>query len=61
MEWMDKQRGEVRKVQWIEAPFPHMVGAVRTKKVDACYGTEPFVTLELGRGGLRETGRPSQI
>ncbi|MEE8448517.1 MAG: ABC transporter substrate-binding protein [Thermodesulfobacteriota bacterium] len=57
-EWLSKAGADPGKVVWLEVPFPFMIGAVRTKKVDAVYATEPFVTLEREKGGVRVVARP---
>lgn len=57
-EWMAKNGADPKKVNWVEVPFPHMIGAVRTGKVEGAYATEPFITLELEQGGIRVVTRP---
>lgn len=58
LEWMSKMGADALKVNWVEVPFPTMIGAVRTKKVDAAYATDPFIALEIERGGIRVVSRP---
>src|SRR3989304_10248269 len=55
---MTKMGADALKVNWVEIPFPAMIGAVRTKKADAAYATDPFVALEIERGGIRVVSRP---
>lgn len=58
VEWVAKDGGDSNKVIWQEMPFPAMAAAVRTKKIDGGYIVEPFLTIELGKGGLRSVGAP---
>lgn len=58
MEWMAKAGADPNRAQWTEIPFPSMVPAVRAGRVDGAYATEPFVTLEVEKGGLKVVSRP---
>ncbi|MEE8448581.1 MAG: ABC transporter substrate-binding protein [Thermodesulfobacteriota bacterium] len=57
-EWMAINGADAKKVNWVEIPFPAMGGALRTKKVDAITGVDPFMTIELGMGGVKIIGYP---
>lgn len=57
-EWISRNGLAPAKVKWTEVPFPTMLGALRTKRVDGAYATEPFVTLEMEKGGMKIIGRP---
>ncbi len=57
-EWMAKNGADPRKVKWVEIPFPVMGGALRTGKVDAITGLDPFLTIEMDRGGVKIVGYP---
>lgn len=58
IEWLALKGADPLKVNWLELPFPNMVPAVRGRKVDAAFPTDPFLRLELERGGLRNIGNP---
>ncbi|MEE8449222.1 MAG: ABC transporter substrate-binding protein [Thermodesulfobacteriota bacterium] len=57
-EWISRSGLDPKKVKWTEVPFPTMLVALRTKRVDGAYATEPFVTMEMERGGMKIIGRP---
>jgi NitT/TauT family transport system substrate-binding protein len=57
-EWVTRNGANQKKVHWLELPFPKMGAALRAKKIDGMYGVEPFITIEMGRGGLRIVGDP---
>lgn len=48
-EWMEKNGANPKKVNWIEVPFPKMMGALAGGKVDAIAAVEPFITILLSR------------
>lgn len=55
---IDKLGGDSSTVNFVEIPFPEMVGAVGQGRVDAAVVNEPFVTA--GRGaGLRSIAAPA--
>src|SRR3989441_1625746 len=45
MEWMDRNGGDPKTVQFVELPFPQMPPAITQGQVDAAAPTEPFVTV----------------
>jgi NitT/TauT family transport system substrate-binding protein len=47
---IDKHGGDAKTVKLIEIPFPEMVGALGTGRVDAVITSEPFTTLGLNAG-----------
>lgn len=49
--WLDRTGGDSNSVKFVEVPFPEMPVAVREKRVDAAWITEPFVSLSLRNGG----------
>ncbi|MFQ5872514.1 MAG: ABC transporter substrate-binding protein [Dehalococcoidia bacterium] len=51
-EWMSKNRADPKNANWVEVPFPNMVSALRTKQIDAACAVEPFISLEVARGGI---------
>jgi NitT/TauT family transport system substrate-binding protein len=57
-EWMSRNGANPKKAIWVEIPFPRMFPALRGKQVDALFGTEPFVTVELEKGGVKAIGYP---
>ena len=57
-EWVTRDGGNQKKVNWLEIPFPRMGAAIRGKKIDGMYGVEPFITIEMSRKGLRILGDP---
>ena len=57
-EWMSLNGADHKKVGWVEIPFPAMGGALRTKRVDAITGVDPFLTAELEAGGVKVIGHP---
>lgn len=58
LEWMTLKGADPKKVNWVEIPFPAMMGALRAGRVDAVYSSEPFIALEMEKGGLRVLERP---
>lgn len=60
-EWLSRHGVEPKKgVNWIEIGFPRMGPALRNRQVDAISQTEPFITVEKERGGVRSIGWPYQ-
>ncbi|MEE8447995.1 MAG: ABC transporter substrate-binding protein [Thermodesulfobacteriota bacterium] len=58
-EWLAQSGVHPEKdVKWIEVPFPRIGPVVRSGQAAAGFYTEPFVTLERGRGGMRIIGYP---
>jgi ABC-type nitrate/sulfonate/bicarbonate transport system substrate-binding protein len=42
--WMDRSGGDSSTVKFVEIPFPAMVGALETRRVDAAFDAEPFLS-----------------
>jgi NitT/TauT family transport system substrate-binding protein len=42
--WIDQHGGDSTKVKFVEFPFPAMGAALETRRVDAAYDVEPFLT-----------------
>lgn len=55
--WIDKNGGKSADVKYVELPFPAMAAAVDTKRVDAAYIIDPFLTAA---GDLRILGRAAE-
>lgn len=52
--WVDKHGGDSKTVKMIEIPFPEMVGALDSGRVDVAIPSEPFTSQ--GRAGNRVIG-----
>jgi NitT/TauT family transport system substrate-binding protein len=52
--WIDKNGGDSKTVKMIEIPFPEMVGALDSGRVDVAIPSEPFTSQ--GRAGNRIIG-----
>jgi NitT/TauT family transport system substrate-binding protein len=52
--WVDKHGGDSKTVKMIEIPFPSMVAALDSGRVDVAIPSEPFTSL--GRSGNRVLG-----
>jgi NitT/TauT family transport system substrate-binding protein len=52
--WIDKNGGDSKTVKMIEIPFPEMVGALDSGRVDVAIPSEPFTSQ--GRAGNRVIG-----
>ena len=52
--WVDKHGGDSKTVKMIEIPFPEMVGALDSGRVDVAIPSEPFTSQ--GRAGNRIIG-----
>jgi NitT/TauT family transport system substrate-binding protein len=50
--WVDKHGGDNKSVKLIEVPFPEMVGALDTGRVDAAIPSEPFTSQGLAANRL---------
>jgi NitT/TauT family transport system substrate-binding protein len=50
--WVDKHGGDAKSVKLIEVPFPEMVGALDTGRVDAAIPSEPFTSQGLAANRL---------
>ena len=56
--WVQKAGGDPGKVTFREVPFPQMLDALRTKRVDAVFAVDPFITIAKGDAGLEFLGSP---
>ena len=52
---LEKAGADIKKVKFVEVPFPQMVAAVSQGRVDAAWALEPFVTIGT-INGLRYIG-----
>lgn len=57
-EWMAMNGADPKKVNMVEIPFPNQGAALRTKTVDAFTSVDPFMSIELERGGVKVIGAP---
>src|SRR5216683_72795 len=49
MEWIERNGGDPKTVQYVELPFPQMPPAITNGSVDAAAPTEPFVTVSTSQ------------
>lgn len=49
-EWVAQSGGDPEKVEFVEVPFPQMMDAVRTGRVDAAMMVEPFLSGGVNDG-----------
>ncbi len=49
MEWIERNGGDPKTVQYVELPFPQMPPAITQGQVDAAAPTEPFVTVSTSQ------------
>jgi len=56
--WMVKHGADPKKVSIIEAGFPDMGPTLRTKRINAAFFSEPFMTVEKDAGGVRALAYP---
>lgn len=56
--WMTKYGADPRKVSIVEVAFPNMGTALRSKRVNAAFFSEPFMTAEKDAGGIRALAYP---
>ncbi len=52
--WIDKNGGDSKTIKMIEIPFPEMIGALDSGRVDVAIPSEPFTSQ--GRAGNRVIG-----
>jgi NitT/TauT family transport system substrate-binding protein len=52
MEWIDRNGGDAKSVQYVELPFPQMPPAITSGSVQAAAPTEPFVTVSTSQDGV---------
>jgi NitT/TauT family transport system substrate-binding protein len=50
---IDKDGGDPSKVKIVEVPFPDMVDALESKRIDAAFIAEPFLLQAVGGGARR--------
>jgi NitT/TauT family transport system substrate-binding protein len=48
--WFDKNGGDVTSYKWTDMPFPDMIGALDTGRVDAALVAEPVLSDALAKG-----------
>jgi NitT/TauT family transport system substrate-binding protein len=48
--WLDKNGGDVSSYKWTDMPFPDMLGALDTARVDAALIAEPVLSDALAHG-----------
>jgi NitT/TauT family transport system substrate-binding protein len=48
--WLDKNGGDVSSYKWTDMPFPDMLGALDTNRVDAALIAEPTLSDALAHG-----------
>jgi NitT/TauT family transport system substrate-binding protein len=57
-EWAARTGGNPDAIQFLEVPFPQMLDAVRTRRVDAAMLVEPFISSGLSDTQLRVVSWP---
>lgn len=58
MEHAERAGVDIKKIDIVEIPFPHMEAALKNGSVDAIIGIEPFVTLSIAHGTARYLDKP---
>jgi NitT/TauT family transport system substrate-binding protein len=58
MSWLDLKGGDSKDTKYVPVPYPGMGDALRGKRVDALNLSEPFLSVELAKGGVEEIGTP---
>jgi NitT/TauT family transport system substrate-binding protein len=58
MSWLDLTGGDAKSAKYVPVPYPGMGDALRGKRVDAVNLSEPFLSIELNKGGVEEIGTP---
>jgi len=48
--WLDKNGGDLASYKWTDMPFPQMIGAINTGRVDAALIAEPVLSDALANG-----------
>jgi NitT/TauT family transport system substrate-binding protein len=48
--WLDKNGGDLASYKWTDMPFPDMIGAIGTGRVDAALIAEPVLSDALANG-----------
>ena len=56
--YLEKNGVDVKKVRFVEVPFPNMGDALTNKQVDAAFLVEPFVTVLRKAGRIKALGYP---
>lgn len=57
-EWVARTGGNPDAIQFLEVPFPQMLDAVRTGRVDAAMMVEPFISSALSNAQVRIVSWP---
>ena len=58
LEWLQKNGGDPKSVQFLEMPFPQHADALFQKRLDAVWAVEPFFTLMMKTGNARVLAYP---
>ncbi len=48
--WIDKNGGNLATLKWTDMPFPDMIGAINTGRIDAALMAEPVLSDALANG-----------
>lgn len=56
--WVDKTGGNSGAVTYLEVPFPQMLDAVASDRVDAAFLVDPFFTVGTSSGAVELVGWP---
>jgi NitT/TauT family transport system substrate-binding protein len=56
--WIDKNGGNAKSVNFIEMPFSLMAESLTAHRVDAALLQEPILTMTMVKGGMRSIGKP---
>jgi ABC-type nitrate/sulfonate/bicarbonate transport system substrate-binding protein len=57
-EWIARNGGDPTKLTWVEIPFPQMVDAIQTGRVDAAVVVDPFLTVGVNKQLVKVLGWP---
>ncbi|HXF33771.1 MAG TPA: ABC transporter substrate-binding protein [Candidatus Acidoferrales bacterium] len=52
--WVDNNGGDSKSIKFIELPFPSMAPAIEAGQIDAASVVEPFFTIPMSTGKVRE-------
>jgi NitT/TauT family transport system substrate-binding protein len=61
MNWLDAEGGDSKATTYVPVPYPGMGDALRGNRVDAVNLSEPFLSIELAKGGVEEIGTPLSV
>jgi NitT/TauT family transport system substrate-binding protein len=56
--WVEATGGNPKAVTYLEVPFPQMLDALRSKRVDAAFLIDPFLTAGLEQHAVKVIGWP---